>query len=444
MTTPTLYRDHLATLDRMLQDALAWAARGGVAVDGLLLHAGRPLVHHRDDQEAPFHPTPHFARYLPLDGPDHCLVVRPGQRPRLVRVAPRDFWYAVDQPPASYWQAELELCEVASFAELVRELGSTRGLAYLGNAPAAAAELGVPAALVEPAPLVAALDWHRATKTDLEIALVRRAAERAAAGHRAARDAFAAGASELEVHWAYLRGSRSLEREMPFETIVAYDAHSATLHYQHKNAAPPSPGHTLLVDAGALCDGYAADITRTWVRPDADPTFAALLTGVDRLQRRLVALVEPERDYVDIHLAAHQEIARLLVEAGVARGSVEELVSAGVSRAFFPHGVGHHLGLQVHDVGGQLASPAGDRRPPPPEHRFLRNTRRLAAGHLVTIEPGLYFIPVLLDQLRAGPAAPLVDWPLVDRLSPLGGIRVEDDVVCTSGAPRDLTRELIA
>ena len=134
----------------------------------------------------------------------------------------------------------------------------------------------------------------------------------------------------------------------------------------------------------------------------------------------------------------------MLIEAGVVKTGLEKAVESRLASAFFPHGVGHLIGLQVHDVGGHQAGPEGGEAPPPEEHPFLRNTRILEPGHVVTIEPGLYFIPMLLDPWRNGDKAGVVDWDLVDRLLPHGGIRIEDNVVCTEDGPVDLTRPLIA
>ncbi len=443
MSTSALYRRHLETLDRNLSDALARAARKGLKLDGVLFHAGRASVYHRDDQEVAFHPTPHFVRYVPLEGPEHCVLARPGKRPLVVRVAPKDFWYEVVPTAPSFWQGEVDFAEVESLPDVLKVTGNLSNCAYVGNSAEAAGELKIAPNLIEPEALLAPLDWHRAVKTEHEVALLDAAARRGADGHRAAKAAFDAGLSELEIHWAYLRATGSLEREMPFETIVAIDEKSATLHYPLKRTEIRSARHTFLCDAGAAWDGYASDITRTWLGPKADPVFAALLQGLDSFQRDLVAMVTAGRSYPDIHFEAHRRTAALLVKTQIARCSAEEALEKGVTRTFLPHGVGHHLGIQVHDIGGRQESPDGGTRPPPPEHRYLRNTRVLEPGHVVTIEPGIYFTPVLLEGLQSSPAASLVDWRLIGRLRPLGGMRIEDDILCTESGPRDLTRPLI-
>jgi Xaa-Pro dipeptidase len=103
--------------------------------------------------------------------------------------------------------------------------------------------------------------------------------------------------------------------------------------------------------------------------------------------------------------------------------------------------VGHHLGIQVHDVAGHQSDPGGTPAPPPKEHPYLRNTRTIEAGHVFTIEPGLYFIPMLLRRFRSGPDAQAFDWARIDALTPFGGVRVEDNVLVTPAGPRNLTRE---
>jgi Xaa-Pro dipeptidase len=140
--------------------------------------------------------------------------------------------------------------------------------------------------------------------------------------------------------------------------------------------------------------------------------------------------------YEALHDESHRQIAVILREVGIAKASAEELVAKGVTRVFLPHGLGHSLGLQTHDVGCALVNPR-------PDNPFLRNTSKIAAGQVFTIEPGIYFIDALLAPLRAGANAAQIDWKLVDALADLGGVRIEDDLVVTEGATttRNLTRE---
>ena len=111
----------------------------------------------------------------------------------------------------------------------------------------------------------------------------------------------------------------------------------------------------------------------------------------------------------------------------------DNIVEKGITRVFFPHGIGHFLGVQVHDVAGKPT-------PPPEDAPFLRLTRRLEPGMVVTIEPGLYFIPSLMDPLLDGELGQYLNRELISRLRGCGGIRVEDNVVVTENGSRNLTR----
>jgi Xaa-Pro dipeptidase len=138
---------------------------------------------------------------------------------------------------------------------------------------------------------------------------------------------------------------------------------------------------------------------------------------------------------------AHLSLARILHDFDLITVDPEVAVETGVSSVFFPHGIGHGIGLQVHDVAGFAASNAGGTIAKPDGHPYLRLTRMLEPGMVVTIEPGIYFIDMLLDQLKDKGLGPSVNWDRVERFKPYGGIRIEDDVVCTSAAPVNLTRE---
>ncbi|MEM8995915.1 MAG: hypothetical protein AAGF23_14100, partial [Acidobacteriota bacterium] len=111
----SLYRRHLGQMDAWLADAIDRAGARGVSVDGVLFHAGRPQEYHRDDRVVVFRPTAHYRRWVPPQGgPEHVVAARPGRKPVVVRVIPKDFWYDNTPPEASHWEAAVELLEVAS------------------------------------------------------------------------------------------------------------------------------------------------------------------------------------------------------------------------------------------------------------------------------------------------------------------------------------------
>jgi Xaa-Pro dipeptidase len=123
--------------------------------------------------------------------------------------------------------------------------------------------------------------------------------------------------------------------------------------------------------------------------------------------------------------------------------SADEAVQSGITRAFLPHGLGHLLGLQVHDAGGRQRDTSGALREPPSQDPFLRLTRTLQPGFVVTIEPGIYLIPALMRAALAQHEDKL-NRSKIERMLPIGGIRVEDDVEVTAEGHRNLTREAFA
>ena len=251
-----------------------------------------------------------------------------------------------------------------------------------------------------------------------------------------------AGASELDMHQTYLEASHQRETGLPYPNIIALNEHAATLHYQRLRAEPPGVRRSLLIDAGGEFNGYASDITRTYSASATDD-FAALIASVDALQQRICDEVKPGVDFVVLHVFTHRQLAQVLRDHKLVACSADEAVSTGITRAFLPHGLGHLLGLQVHDAGGRLADTTGKKREPPAQDPYLRLTRTLQPGFVVTIEPGLYFIPSLLRALLAKHEAK-VNRAMIERLLPFGGIRIEDNVEVTADGHRNLTREAFA
>jgi Xaa-Pro dipeptidase len=436
MTDAKPFADHLRTRQAKLESALAAAG-----FDALVIQAGTPFTYFADDQEAPFHSTPHFAHWCPLEGPKHLLHLRPGERPRLVAVKPEDYWYEQVPLGRPAWSDGFELDEARDETEAWKRLALGGRTAYFGDDAHAAQAHGIAPGCVQPAALLARLDWDRAYKTPYEVACLEAAEELAARGHRAARSAFVEGASELEIHQAYVAAVGCTDKDLPYETIIGLDEKGATLHYCGKRTV--RDGKVLLIDAGARVLGYGSDITRTWTTDAADATFRALVTGLDRAQQELCALVRPGRPYLELHEAAHAKIAELLCAAGVLRVRPAEALERGLTHPFFPHGLGHFLGIQVHDVGGRQKSPDGGLLAPPPQFPYLRTTRTVEEHQVFTVEPGLYFIELLLRPHRTAATKEAFDWALIERLKPCGGIRVEDNVLVTRDGHRNLTRPLV-
>ncbi len=434
MPIEALYRAHLEVLQQRSAAALAKVGR-----DHLLIAAGVEKYHFLDDRPYPFQVNPHFKHWLPLTRHPHCwLVVTPGARPKLVYFQPDDYWHLPPSAPSGYWVEHFDIAVVADTAQIAALLPPPERCAILGEADAAEGA-HVPD---NPQAVLDHLHWHRAYKTPYELALMRVASARAVRGHRAAEAAFRRGESELGIHRAYLAATGHGDLDLPYGNIVGLNEHGAVLHYQYQDAEPPAESRAFLIDAGASHAGYAADITRTWHAGDAD--FAALVDGVDRVQRQLVDRVRSGQDYAALHLDCHRMLAGLLRDLDIVRMDPEAMLASGVSSVFFPHGLGHLLGLQVHDVAGFQAGEDGGRIDRPAGHPALRLTRTLAPGMVVTIEPGIYFIDTLLARLRGGPEANAVNWSAIEHLRRFGGVRIEDDVVCTAAAPENLSRDAFA
>jgi Xaa-Pro dipeptidase len=166
--------------------------------------------------------------------------------------------------------------------------------------------------------------------------------------------------------------------------------------------------------------------------------------ALDAAQRLLCDEVVAGRDYRDVHLTAHRVLGDVMQQIGLTKLSGQAALEAGVTSVFFPHGIGHLLGLQVHDVGGVLGDSQGHERKRPEGHPYLRLTRMLEPGVVVTVEPGIYLIDSLLAAAHADQRRAHIDWSVVEELKPFGGVRIEDNVVTTASKPENMTREATA
>src|SRR6185436_10261715 len=430
---PQLFADHLQQVSKRSAAALATAG-----FDSLLLHAGTPPLLFLDDHHLPFRVQAPFKVWAPLtDAPDSFVLFKPGARPRLLINQPVDYWHKSPSLPDAYWTSAFDIVSCATReaarAALPRDLSRT---AFIG-APFAELMQWGPAA-INPEHLIAQLDYGRAAKTPYEIACLREANVLGARGHMAAERAFRAGGSEFEIALEFIKACGLREQELPYNPIVALNEGGAVLHYQFQERRAPAKSHSLLIDAGAEFGGYASDITRT--HSFADPEFADIVRRFDALQLKLCAQVRVGLDWRDFHQASYRAISEFLRDIGVINVSADHAIDTALTSVFYPHGIGHLLGLQVHDVGGLQRDPAGGVIERPYNHPFLRLTRKLEDGFVVTVEPGFYFIDQLLEEAKQKPLGRMIEWSRVAQLRKFGGVRIEDDVVAVPGGHENLTR----
>jgi Xaa-Pro dipeptidase len=429
-----LYPGHIEALCARHDHALE---KSGAA--HAVIYSGAPRLAFLDDAPYPFKANAHFLGWAPLrELPYSCIVYTPGEKPRLIYYQPRDYWHSVPGKPAGYWTAYFDIRIVHAIDDIARHLPQKREKCIIiGELDDASPAFGIER--INPTSAIHSLHYARGIKTAYELACMRLAARRGARGHVAAEAAFRDGRPEFEIHRAYCEAVSHTDSELPYSNIIALNQHGAVLHYTDLDRSPPAALHSFLIDAGAQVHGYASDITRTHAFSDA--RFGELVARMDAMQLELCSRVTAGVDYRDLHLDTHRLIGGVLVEAGLATGDPDTLLATGVTSAFFPHGVGHLLGIQVHDVGGFMADESGSTIDPPSGHPFLRLTRELQADMVLTIEPGLYAIDMLLENLRGTPAEHHVVWDAVDWLRPFGGIRIEDDVRVTADGCENLTRD---
>lgn len=433
----SLYPAHLESVTAAATRALE-AAR----LDGMIVVGGAQRMIFLDDMPYPYKVNPHLKWWVPiLDNPNCFLSFRPGEKPTLVYWQPADYWHKPASDPEGFWVEHFDVKVVADPAQ-ARELlpKDMSRFAAIAENDDELADWGL--ASINPDGLLDRLHFARAWKSEYEIECMRRANEAAARGHVAAAEAFRAGASEYAIHVAYMGATGHTESELPYGNIIALNEHAAILHYQFLDRDAPRDRLSFLIDAGATFHGYASDITRTYSSEDGG--FDELVQRMESAQQELCAMIRPGRDYREIHFSAHRKVGEILADMKFTSMSADAAYESGITRTFLPHGIGHYIGLQTHDVGGFMADETGKTIPKPKDHPFLRLTRVVEDSQAFTIEPGFYFIDMLLEELRSSEHSAQMDWEKIDRFRPFGGVRIEDDVVVRKSGHENLTRAAFA
>ena len=434
-----LYRSHVKTLTKNSQLALQ-----ETDYDQLVIHSGRLVRKSQfDDQDFPLRTVPMFEWWTDLQWSDSAIILGKNREPELVALRSNSFWERPKEPNWDIVRAGLEVSEVTELSDIKSKIEGHGKTAYIGHGEDVVSQLDANSEHLNPSSLIERLHDHRATKTAYEIECMAEANRIGAKGHAAIEQAFRDGVrSELQLHLEYLKASHQDDSETPYKNIVALGDAAAILHHMHYRDVPDAK--TLLVDAGASFRRYPSDITRTYVvEDDTDATklFQNLLNRMETLELELCSRVKVGDYFEDLHNYAHEQIGQILIDLEIVNCSVEEALETNMTRKFFPHGLGHSIGIQVHDVGCL-------KRAPKERNKWLRNTTKMTPNQVFTIEPGLYFIDTLMNELRASEQSAMVDWQKIEDLKPYGGIRIEDNIVVLSEesnkAFRNLTREAFA
>lgn len=275
----------------------------------------------------------------------------------------------------------------------------------------------------------------RVLKTDMELELVRYTNRISSEAHKEVMKAVRVGMKEYELeslfqHYCYTRGGM---RHTSYTCICGSGVNSSVLHYGHAgspNNKTVRDGDMCLFDMGGEYYCYGSDITCSFpangrFTPDQRDVYKAVL----KASRAVMSAIRPGVAWPDMHRLAERVQLEELARIGILQGSVDEMMKVHLGAVFMPHGLGHLLGCDVHDVGGY---PEGVERIDEPGLRSLRTARHLLAGMVLTIEPGIYFIDHVLDQALSDPAqACFIKADVLTRFRGFGGVRIEDDIVVT-------------
>lgn len=403
--------------------------------ESLVIYSGEIKNRFQDDQPYPFFVNVQFKAIVPLiQAPESWIIWRLGERPTLLFYQPDDFSHGAPELPTSFWISYFEIIILKNKKEAEIYIDNVNASAFFGEITdhIKAWNLGQ----LNPESLIAELNWYRSYKSAYEQYCIRQANRISIKGHIAARDVFFSGASELEIALAFQHACQQAEEELAFPSIVAINKHASVLHYSGRDFHRISADKrcSLLMDAGASYNGYAADICRTYAHQDG--LFAEMIAALDQVQQELVAGLSVGLSYLDSSQEASYELAVLLKTFGIVKLEPDCIVEQDLVRYFMPHGLSHFLGLQTHDVATSQADATGALLDPKP-----RMVRKIEANQVLTVEPGIYFIDTLLKSLAGSEHQKAIAWDLIEQLKPYGGMRIEDNVLISVEGPVNFTRK---
>jgi len=424
----------------------------------IVLEGGKSTTRYDTDHEPLFRQESFFQWTFGVMEPDFfgAIEVDTGASILFIPRLPAEYavWLGAIQPPA-FFKEKYEVDEVKYTDELEQFFASKNaGALYTllgpnsdsGNTAKPAEFPGIEKFQVDKKKLFADIVAERVIKSPKEIEVLRYSNKVSSDAHKAVMRHIKDGMREYQLestflHHCYHEGGC---RHPSYTCICATGANGSVLHYGHAGAPNDRllrDGDMCLFDMGAEYHCYCADITVCFpvsgvFTEDQKIVYNSVLDA----QRSVETTMKPGVNWVDMHRLAERCILSGLLKGGVLQnGTVDDFMSAHLGAVFMPHGLGHMIGLDTHDVGGYPEG--GPERPAEPGVKKLRTARILEAGMAVTVEPGLYFINVLLDAALADPSkSKYFNADVLKRFRNTGGVRLEDDVVVTADGCEVLTK----
>ncbi|KAJ2741867.1 hypothetical protein GGI20_004881 [Coemansia sp. BCRC 34301] len=424
------------------QHFAATAAQLGADSGAILVYGSETLMHPDSDTEYIFHQNSNFYYLSGVASPGFAAMYDISTRTAILFVphvsADEAVWIGV--PPSL---EEYRTRHGFDYAHYTNEIDTIIGQLNPGTLfmlpEHSALHLAFDAKAADK--LRDAVHEARVFKDDCEIAIMRRANQISSNAHVSLMREAQMGMSEAALHGRFV--GLALSAGCAYEaygSIVACGRNAAVLHYTSNNMMLEAADDVVLVDAGGTWGNYASDITRTWpVGPRFTDRARAIYSIVLDMQKAVIRECAPYRQWEDMHLLAVRVAAEGLLQLGLLKGDIASIMEHSVVGYFMPHGIGHLIGIDTHDVGGY---PAGIERINKPGLRYLRARREMLPRMVFTVEPGLYFVDAILKEAMGLPnVAQHIDFDVVKEYRCVGGVRIEDNIVITDSGNDNLTCE---
>ncbi|EOD44692.1 putative xaa-pro dipeptidase protein [Neofusicoccum parvum UCRNP2] len=417
-------------------------ANGGDAGGVVYLEGQKTRMNEDNDQEMPFRQRRYFFYLTGCDLPDCYLAFDMKTEKSTLFIPPIDpdevIWSGLPLSPEEALQKyEIDDCKPSTEVNAyLSSANNSKATVYAINGQISDETTFLSFENKNFELLKTAVEECRAIKTSYEIALITHANNVSTAAHTAVMAAAKSATNERELEAIFLKNCIERGcRNQAYSSILASGTSAATLHYV-RNDQPLAGKLNLLVDAGAEKDCYASDITRTFpISGKFSPESRAIYDIVLRMQKEAIDSLKAGVNWDEVHSQAHRTAIAGLLDLGILKGDAKAIFDSRTSVAFFPHGLGHYLGMDTHDCGGHPNYADKD-----PMFRYLRKRGTLPAGSVITVEPGIYFCrfiiePYLKDEKHKG----FIDEKVLEKYWEVGGVRIEDNILVTENGYQNLT-----